>query len=137
MSHQEFPGCDRRTGDKEGGMKNGWEPGGFLYEALSELSVAVTQTVPSDDQIIMDHVREARRFLNAARLKAIDERDELDRAYENSSPYFNLAIRNFRAQAASVTGETGKQLRECLDVADELAEEERVNRIIVAREGSL
>jgi hypothetical protein len=47
------------------------------------------------------------------------------------------AVASARAQAASVTGETGKQLRECLDVADELAEEERVNRIIVARDGSL
>lgn len=38
--------------------------------------------------------------------------------YEQTSPYFNIALRNFRAQAAAVTGPQGDQVRECIEVAE-------------------
>ena len=34
-----------------------------IYEAMSHLGAALIQTIPSDDQIIMDHVKQAHAIL--------------------------------------------------------------------------
>lgn len=36
-----------------------------IYEALSHVGAAPAQTIPADDQIIMDHVRQAHALLLA------------------------------------------------------------------------
>lgn len=60
-------------------MRNGWEPGGPLSEVWSHLHFAVAVSLPSDDQIIMDHVKAALTLMESERQKAIREECNVDR----------------------------------------------------------
>ena len=118
-------------------MKNDWKPGGPLIDVLANLSAAVKIGPQIHDGSAMAEfralnawtlVREAYEKLDAVRLEAI-RRGETN--------YIEIAIANVRVQAAAVTDPEKLKQWESSEVADELAEEERINRLIVAREGSL
>jgi hypothetical protein len=42
-----------------------------IYEALSHLGAAVSQSLPTDDQTIMQHVRDALTLLKAAHRRRV------------------------------------------------------------------
>ncbi len=99
-------------------MNADWEPGGLLLLAWAQVRIALV-ACPADDcltrPIMTKALYAARDALNAAWQKAIKEESK---EYEQTSPYFNIAVRNFRAQAAAVTGPQGDQVRKCIEVAE-------------------
>lgn len=66
LSPQRMGGCARRAGVwineiREGGMST--KDDELLDEAIGELGAAIMQIIPSDDQIIADHVSNAYAML--------------------------------------------------------------------------
>lgn len=54
-------------------MTNGWQPGGPLNEVWSHLHCAVVVAIASDSEIVMGHVEQAFKLMEAERQEAIKE----------------------------------------------------------------